>query len=248
MELLNAIEEELPLWKYFSNVFWWAEGDSYNVRDAWIECFGIHPKCWSFENVKRIGEKWGTILHVHHDNNGVNSLTYARMLVRTKAQYNIDARLSLEWDSGSCRIWVRETASCVCKVVQRSKQSGKNESEINKEACEIVECGEAALMQEGNKKSDTVTNNVENAVDLTVNIDTWWEPSNDEIIVLVSSCPVAPYDNSWFDPISSLECSLNTLSPEPYSVVSTKNMTQKRQRGRLKEVACSLPIPLFVPS
>ena len=52
-----AVNMESPLWNVFDDVRIWSEGESFDDRLVWIECVGIHPLCWSKENVKLIGEK-----------------------------------------------------------------------------------------------------------------------------------------------------------------------------------------------
>lgn len=95
MDMMNAMEKESPLWKIFADVRRWSECECYNDRLVWINCVGLHPKVWSFENIKTIGEKWGRVVQVDHEDNGVNSLTFARILIRTKAQKRIEACIRL---------------------------------------------------------------------------------------------------------------------------------------------------------
>ena len=87
----NAVNEDSDLWNVFDDTRRWSEGELYDDRLVWLDCYGIHPKCWSMENVRNIGEKWGLILYIDNRVESVCSLTYARMLVRTKAQNKIDA-------------------------------------------------------------------------------------------------------------------------------------------------------------
>ena len=53
----NVVSLDSPLWNVFDNVRIWSEGEMFDDRIVWLECFGIHPKCWSKENVRAIGEK-----------------------------------------------------------------------------------------------------------------------------------------------------------------------------------------------
>ncbi|CAO2816026.1 unnamed protein product [Amaranthus hypochondriacus] len=129
LEVLNVIEEGSPLWKIFENVRRWSEDECYNDRLVWLECSGLHPKCWSFENIKMIGEKWGSVLHVDHEDNGVNNLTFARLLVRTKTQSRIDTNIRIEWESGACEVWVKETRICECKNLGELQLSGMEQYE-----------------------------------------------------------------------------------------------------------------------
>ena len=81
----NAVSVGSPLWKLFDDVRIWSEGELFDDRLVWIECVGIQPVCWSMDNVKRIGEKWGPVLHIDNRVGSLDSLTVARMLIRTKA-------------------------------------------------------------------------------------------------------------------------------------------------------------------
>ena len=94
----------------FDDIRLWSEGDRFDDRIVWIECYGIHPICWSEENVRRIGEKWGLVLSIDNRVDGLCSLTYARMLVRTKVQNKIDTRIRILFDHGSCDVWVKESS------------------------------------------------------------------------------------------------------------------------------------------
>lgn len=80
----------------------------FDDRLVWIDCFGIHPLCWSKENVKKIGEKWGPVLSIDNRIGNLDSLTFARILVRTKAQNRIDTRVKLFFEHSTCDIWVKE--------------------------------------------------------------------------------------------------------------------------------------------
>ena len=86
----NAVNMDSPLWDIFDDVRLWAEGETYDDRLVWIDCIGIHPLCWSMENLKLIGEKWGPVLHIDNKMQGVDSISRARVLLRTKTQNKID--------------------------------------------------------------------------------------------------------------------------------------------------------------
>lgn len=51
----------------------------------------------------------------------IHSLTHARMLVRTKAQNKIDARICLLFERKSFDVWVKECGSIVCKPMERAR-------------------------------------------------------------------------------------------------------------------------------
>ena len=103
-----AVNMESPLWNLFDDVRTWSEGESFDDRLVWIECVGIHPLCWSKENVKLIGEKWGPVIHTENKVQGVDSITSARILLRTKAQNRIENRIKLFSNHCSCDVWVKE--------------------------------------------------------------------------------------------------------------------------------------------
>lgn len=76
-----------------------------------------------------IGEKWGRVLNIDHDDEGMNSLTFARILVRTKIQISIDAHIKMEWETGSCVVWVKETRSWKSKNMEGATQ-GSNRTDL----------------------------------------------------------------------------------------------------------------------
>ena len=59
------------------------------------------------------------MLYVDSKMGNLDSLTFARMLVRTKAQNRIDTRVKLLFDQSSCDVWVKEVGSlneCLCSA------------------------------------------------------------------------------------------------------------------------------------
>ena len=84
-DVMSAVSEGSRLWKIFDDSRTWSEGELYDDRLVWLECYGIHPKCWSRNNIRSIGEKWGHVLIIDNSVDDLHSLTYARILVRTKA-------------------------------------------------------------------------------------------------------------------------------------------------------------------
>ena len=107
-DAVNAVSENSVLYSVFDDVRLWEEGESFDDRLIWIECFGIHPRCWSMENVRKIGEKWGPVLSIENKVDDICSLTYAKILVRTKAQNKVEARIRLLYANGSCDVWIKE--------------------------------------------------------------------------------------------------------------------------------------------
>ena len=81
IEASIAVSEESTLWDEFDNIRMWSEGDVFDDRLVWIECHGLHPKCWSTDNARKIGEKWGPVLCIENRVHNLYSLTFARMLI-----------------------------------------------------------------------------------------------------------------------------------------------------------------------
>ncbi|CAO2832810.1 unnamed protein product [Amaranthus hypochondriacus] len=132
MTLKSAIVESSPLRALFTDVRRWSEDERYDERLTWVECVGLHPKCWSFENFMKIGERWGKTLKINDVDNGVNSLTTARLLVRTKAQRRIEECIRLEWQSGSCDVWITEIGRCDYNGENKITQNVEFHSEPSK--------------------------------------------------------------------------------------------------------------------
>ena len=135
-DAVNAIAAGSVFWNMFDDIRSWAEGEFFDDRVVCLECFGIHPLCWSEDNVRRIGEKWGPVLSIDNYVDGLHSLTYARILVRTKAQNKIDARIRLIFEHGSCDVWVKESP-CMSDLWARylgrliNKMPGLKSDEMN---------------------------------------------------------------------------------------------------------------------
>ncbi|CAO2827669.1 unnamed protein product [Amaranthus hypochondriacus] len=138
-----ALDEKSIFWKMFDNVRQWSEGERFDERLVWLECFGIHPKCYSLENVKKLGEKWGSVLFIDQFKDGCKCLTYARLLVRTQAQNRVDAHVRFLFENGSCEVWVKESSGY-------SGNSYGNHS-FNDEGCEKFEkmngCNYSKILQ-----------------------------------------------------------------------------------------------------
>lgn len=60
--VVNALDESCELWNIFGDLRRWSEGENFSERCIWIDCFGIPPKCWSLDNIRKIGEKWGSVV------------------------------------------------------------------------------------------------------------------------------------------------------------------------------------------
>ena len=108
----KAVNCDSPLWNIFDDIRMWSEGEFFDDRLVWIKCVGIHPLGWPMDNLKSIGELWGPVIHVDTKSQGMENITGARILIRTKAQNKIDNRIKLFYDNGSCDVWVKEQYSC----------------------------------------------------------------------------------------------------------------------------------------
>lgn len=129
-----ALSEESDLWCIFDDLHRWSEGEIFSDRLVWLECFELHPKCWSLENARTIGEKWGPVVYVDQNHNGIQCLSHIRMLVRTKAQNRIDARIRVLFDNGCCDVWVKECGDCECKLSDaKCKKNSFHEGDDAKE-------------------------------------------------------------------------------------------------------------------
>ncbi|CAO2826358.1 unnamed protein product [Amaranthus hypochondriacus] len=114
-DIVEVMDFASPLWTMFDDVRRWTEGETYSDRILWLDCFGIHPQCWNDETIRMIGEKWGPVLKIEREVQGVSSISYARMMVRTHAQNKVDARIRLTWETGACEVWVKEAPICAYK-------------------------------------------------------------------------------------------------------------------------------------
>ena len=111
MDAETAVSKDCVLWSLFDDIRRWSEGELYDDRLVWLECFGINLKCCSMKNLRTIGEKWGLVIRIVNSVDDLPSLTSARILVRTKAQNKIEARIRFLFEHGSCDVWVKESAA-----------------------------------------------------------------------------------------------------------------------------------------
>ncbi|CAO2834922.1 unnamed protein product, partial [Amaranthus hypochondriacus] len=81
INLKNVLNESSPFRQLFKDVRSWSVNECVDDRFTWIVCTGVNPLCWSLDNFEKIGELWGTTLHVDNDFYGVNSLTVAKILI-----------------------------------------------------------------------------------------------------------------------------------------------------------------------
>ncbi|CAO2824985.1 unnamed protein product [Amaranthus hypochondriacus] len=119
-DLLGAMENSSPLRSLFPEVRKWSEKENYLVREVWIECRALDPRCWSHENLLKIGRLWGDVLRVDHGCNGLNSITSARMLISTAYPNKIEKKVNIEWELGTFTVWVNECHVCNCMEIMEN--------------------------------------------------------------------------------------------------------------------------------
>ncbi|CAO2813892.1 unnamed protein product [Amaranthus hypochondriacus] len=126
----NAVSESSPLRRNFMEVHRWSDDECVKERVTWIECIGMHPKCWSFKIFETIGEKWGKVIRMEDDYAGLHSLTCARLLIRTTVQSTIEENLTINWESGSFEVWVKEIhgygCKNLCEIPQEESEEGRS--------------------------------------------------------------------------------------------------------------------------
>ncbi|CAO2837837.1 unnamed protein product [Amaranthus hypochondriacus] len=238
MEVNDAMEEDSTLWDFFGDVRIWTEDETFANRVVWLDCFGVLPQCWTVENVKKIGEKWGPILEVVQ-NKGIGSLTHARLRVRTKAQNQIDARVRILFKSGCCEIWVKEVSVCECvsscvgnknvvNQVNVDDVEGVNSSKIVEVSESELERNEATLGKEHLVLSTpilSVQRSLEGGIDVVDDVEQIPDPILNHL-----SADINLVDHvEHFDPITMVEAEngmSNTLiicpntDPLPYAVLN----------------------------
>ena len=197
LDVENALSVDSEMWHIFDDLRLWSDGEFVDDRLVWMECFGIHPKCWSVENIRKIGEKWGPVIHIDNKIENLRSITNARMLVRTKAQNKIDDRIRLIFEHGSCDVWVKEC--CVneeklCRMVKMSKD------------CDILGAGEI-ISDHLNCKQSWV-GKVDEMHDTDQGLPDFIDPLIPELVgkCIQSSTP------GWIDPIVVDEAVTRTVS------------------------------------
>lgn len=203
VEMNKALDKSSPLWKHFKFVRRWSDEMEYMDRVACLECYGIHPTCWEIENIKKIGELWGMVLHVDNDINGVNNLTYARLLVRTEAQFRIDTRIKLAWEHGKSEIWVKE-----CQYEYGTHVLGKNQLVCDDDEDSLHEYGEGQGSFSKSRVSETCENTMEPQVNHHggLNLDTVVGKVVDPILLDIIKKPM---DNPSFQPSIAQHCVLH---------------------------------------
>lgn len=235
-DVLNVLDDSSLLWS-FGNPSRWSDNWMEKSRTIWVECEGIHPKWLSLPNMVTLGERWGTVLKVEHDMNGINSLTWARLLIKTERKERIEETVNVRWESGSCQVRVKEGSFCRCgKEVRDSFENddmevdNSEDGDASEGGMAIVDAklnnddggdignlmGQMACMDqnEENTRPSTGTVAVEHGtINASESIATGVRNCDDEFEVDdyvggPMSCPVEYRSDPWFDPIASVECSI----------------------------------------
>ncbi|CAO2820974.1 unnamed protein product [Amaranthus hypochondriacus] len=266
-QVMNAINKESPLWSVCKRVCRWDnESGAIMERTVWVECTGIHPIWWGEGNIRGLGERWGRVAKVEGEVNGINSLTYARMLITTHQQETIDAIIRVEWPSGSCLVSLKEVGSGGCwKHQEQHYREDDEESEWVEEIPEEDRGGPSVEVAASDKVFDFQSGqNVEviyptlecnnqgiatatrtNGLCVLPSIDEWWAGH--------TSCPVQQNWEERLDPMATIECTLlldddlrrgNAVGENGVAELSQA----RRPRGRPKRMASSLPDTLSVPT
>lgn len=268
----KALGVASPLWS-LGEAHIWSDERFEQTRTIWVEFDGIHPKWHSYDNMVKLGEKWGEVLRVVHDRDGVYSLTWARMLIKTTRRKIIDEGLIVEWESGSGEVRVKESCCCYskCPTMVEESDGSSEEDEDNEDGADTQKI--KGLFSSNNGEEEHLVNvgidqsnsreRGEDLESLSTEMSKGKRRLEEDFSVDMAlggnlSCP-APYrGDSWFDPIASIECTLRLegrLNCEGYedgvgdpddTVVNTPIV--KRPRGRPKGMASSLPDTLSVPS
>ncbi|CAO2840861.1 unnamed protein product [Amaranthus hypochondriacus] len=241
-DIEDAINGDSPLRVFGDNIHRWEEKEFHKERIVWVECTGIHPKWWSYENTVKLGQLWGQVLKVEEEVHGVNSLTAARLLLKTKIKRKFDEEVRVEWGSNCGTVYVKELPSCRCMVGMGSRRSAYEDDDSDDEHernVELVDAGgEKVDVQNQMEALGVVVRDEERAV-AELGEDNRYEggtmvvqgqemesgsslnqstvninSSVDEWLVGPLSCPIEPLEDYWFDPIATLECPLSLEAAE----------------------------------
>ncbi|CAO2822703.1 unnamed protein product [Amaranthus hypochondriacus] len=151
-DIEGVLNEDSMLKTIGKSIYRWDVKKFQNERTVWVECTGIHPEWWSYENTVKIGELWGQVLKVEEEIHGVNSLTAARLLLKTKISRKLDEKVGVEWGSNLGTVFIRESSTCRCMETMGlrerhyedddSEDDKDGESEHGDDAVEKAEQGE----------------------------------------------------------------------------------------------------------
>ena len=221
MDAKNAVDNDSPLWNVFDDIRLWGEGEMFDDRLVWIECIGIHPLCCSKENLKLIGELWGPVLHIENKVQGIESITGARIRIRTKAQNKIDNRIRLVYDHGSCDVWVKEYYGCCTNTCADEKVS------ISKSK---VEEGVFSQQRHLNQSPQHI---ISPPFEDPLVQDAMTRTMNDEVKSWVD--PILSNENIYWSDNDSADCCFSRQIISPQTISPLRASKSARPRGRPKK-------------
>ena len=187
----------------------------------WIDCIGVHPLCCTNETLKTIGELWGPVLQIERKIQGIQTITGARILIRTKAQNKIDNRIRLEYDHGSCDVWVKELyGSCthICADERENRRASKGQ--------------EVVSLHQGNLDYSLVYANSPNFDDPLVH-EVKTRSLNGECHVWVD--PIVSNENIYWSDVDSGDCGLSRQVQTSPIISPLRANKSSRPRGRPKK-------------
>ena len=113
-ESKEAMEEALHrdlnwLLSFFNEVRPWSFSEGWQPRKVWIECIGLPPFAWSFDNLSKIGEAWGCVLGFSAETVENKSFCNAYILIETYIKSFIKGWVLLEMEEFSCDLFIKES-------------------------------------------------------------------------------------------------------------------------------------------
>ena len=85
MEIALSIGKELLL-EHFVEIRW-SEKEICETRRVWIECLGIPHHKWTIDNIRKIGEEWGSVVCLDSKTKMGESLCSTKILIDTCVQF-----------------------------------------------------------------------------------------------------------------------------------------------------------------
>ncbi|CAO2825319.1 unnamed protein product [Amaranthus hypochondriacus] len=164
LRMVDAMKTNSPLLMAFPKARKWSENEKVVERCAWLECRGLDPRCWSEGNLKIIGQKWGTVIRIENGYNGLNSITAARLLVKTEHLNKIHGSVEVEWVNGSYTVWVEEifkNEGMNTQIDLSSDEDDDDESDDNDETNENIEKMQMVDLNDKGDDDHNVTDEME---------------------------------------------------------------------------------------
>ncbi|CAO2820332.1 unnamed protein product [Amaranthus hypochondriacus] len=238
----NALEETSVLWNIFDDLRVWFESEHLDERLVWLDCFGLHPKCWSIENIKKIGERWGPVVYIDQELNCIPCLTHARMLVRTKVQNKIEARIRISFEHGSRDVWIKECSPSGSPLDWAGRKMMDSCNDDDKSCPESLNEWVSDSLNVLCTKNDVVCKDA---------VVSGGERMEDPMIQLVDTNNSGAFvEDDWFDPMVCVEAVSRFVLPAVVGATATFEPTTngvceqnqialgKRPRGRQKKAPC----------